>query len=133
MYATYFTASRYDSLFLTQPGEGEEVVYAPAGHNTTLTCAVSGVVLLWEVSGFRFGYSSAELHRRGIFQSQLTNSSKVLSSTLSVLGSDTNHEANICCLSRISETGSSLQMCCTVLFVYSKWMFILITEQEHSM
>ena len=35
------------SLFLTQPG-GREVVYAPAGHNTTVTCAVSGIVLLWE-------------------------------------------------------------------------------------
>ena len=133
MSATYFTASRSDSLFLTQPGEGEKVVYVPVGHNATLTCAVSGIVLLWEVGGFRFGESSAELHRREIFQSQLTNSSNVLSSTLSVFGSDTNHEANICCLSRMSETQSSLEMCCTVLSVYSKLMCILITEQDHSM
>ena len=100
------------------------MVYTPAGHNTTvtLTCGVSGIVLLWEVSGFRFGDSSAHawLHGRGIFKSQLMNSSNVLSSTLSVFGSDTNHEANICCLSRMSETQSSLEMCCTMLFVYSK-------------
>ena len=122
MYATYFTASRCDSLFLTQPGEGEEVVYTPAGHNTTvtLTCSVSGIVLLWEVNGFRFGDSSGNLHRRGIFQSQLMDSSNVLSSTLSVFGSDTNNEANICCLSRMSESQSSLETCCTVLSVYSK-------------
>ena len=116
----YFTASRSDSLFLTQPGGGEEVVYAPAGHNATVTCAVSGIVLLWEVTGFRFGQFTNELNRRGIFQSQLTNSSNVLSSTLSVFGSDTNHDANICCLSRMSESQSSLEMCCTVLSVYSK-------------
>ena len=103
--------------------------YAPVGHNTTLTCSVSGIVLFWEVNGFRFGQSTNVLHRRGIFQSQLTNSSSVLSSTLSVFGSETNHEAEICCLSRMSESQTSLKMCCTMLFVYSKWMFILITEQ----
>ena len=108
------------------------MVYTPAGHNATLTCAVSGI-LLWEVNGFRFGESSALLHGRGIFQSQLTNSSNVLSSTLSVFGSDTNHEANICCLSRMSESQLSLEMCCSVLFVYGKWMFILITELDHSL
>ena len=119
MCATYFTASRCDSLFLIQPGEGEEVVYSPVGHNTTLTCVVSGIVLLWEVNGFRFVDFSTLLHRRGIFQSTLMNSSKVLSSTLSVLGSDNNHDANICCLSRMSETGTSLEKCCSMLFVYS--------------
>ena len=115
----YFTARRCESLFLTQPGEGEQV-YTPVGHNATLTCAVSGVVLFWEVNGFRFGDSTNELNRRGIFQSPLMNTSNVLSSTLSVFGSDTNHDANICCLSRMSWTQSSLEWCCTVLSVYSK-------------
>ena len=96
------------------------MVYAPVGHNATLTCAVSGIVLLWDVTGFRFGSSSALLHERGIFKSQLMNSSNVLSSTLSVFCSDTNHDANICCLSRMSESQSSLEMCCTMLSVYSK-------------
>ena len=95
------------------------MVHAPVGHNTTVTCTVSGIVLLWEVNGFRFGDSSDGLHRRGIFQSQLLmNSSNVLSSTLSVFGSHTTHEANVCCLSRISINLPSLERCCTVLSVY---------------
>ena len=102
-----------------EPGGGEEVVYAPTGHNTTLTCAVSGITLLWEVNGFRFRDSMAELHERRIFQSQvMSTSSSIMNSTLSVFGSDANHEAGICCLSRMSADMPSLQMCCATLFVY---------------
>ena len=101
-----------------KPGEGKEVVHVLAGINTTLTCAVSGIVLLWEVNGFRFGESTDELNRRGIFQSQLINSSDILNSTLSVFGSDTNHEGYVCCLSRMSLQDTSLSKCCTMLHVY---------------
>ena len=116
------------SIFTLEPGGEEEVVYAPAGHNTTLTCAVSGITLLWEVNGFRFGDSVAELHERGIFQSQvMSSSSSIMNSTLSVFGSDANHEARICCLSRMSENMPSLQMCCATLFVYGKFYYSSLT------
>ena len=106
------------------PGIGEEVVYAPAGHNTTLTCVVSGITLLWEVNGFRFGDSMAELHERGIFEGQVMNSSTILTSTLSVLASDINHEVDICCLSRLSENEGSLGKCCITLSVYGELIFL---------
>ena len=96
------------------------MVHAPVGHNTTLSCAVSGIELLWEVNGFRFGESSDELHERQIFESQLMNSSNILTSTLSVFGDSFNHGAHICCLSRMSESKTSLIMCCTMLSVYCK-------------
>ena len=116
------------SIFIVEPGRGEAVVYVPAGHNTTLTCAVSGITLLWEVNGFRFGDSMAELHERGIFQSQvMSTSSSIINSTLLVFGSDTNHEARICCLSRMSENMPSLQMCCATLFVYGKFYYSSLT------
>ena len=115
-----------------EPGEGEEVVYAPAGHNTTLTCTVSGITLLWEVNGFRFGDSMDELHERGIFQTQMMSSSLiVLNSTLSVFGSDSNHDAMICCLCRMSEEDKSLEMCCTTLYVYyRKFSSTVCAEQR---
>ena len=114
-----------------EPGEGEEVVYAPAGHNTTLTCTVSGITLLWEVNGFRFGDSMAELHKRGIFQSQVMSSSLiVLNSTLSVFGSDSNHDAIICCLSRMSEHDNFLERCCTTLYVYYRKFSSLVCTQQ---
>ena len=110
-----------------EPGGGEEVVYAPAGHNTTLTCVVSGITLLWEVNGFRFGDSMYELHKRGIFLSQaVSNLSTITNSTLSVFGSDSNHNFRFCCLSRMSENTPSLEMCCTTLFVYGKFLLLLI-------
>ena len=60
-----------------------------------------------------------ELHERGIFQSQMMSSSLiVLNSTLSVFGSDSNHDAIICCLSRMSEDDNFLEMCYTTLYVY---------------
>ena len=115
-------------IFIVEPGGGGEVVYAPAGHNTTLTCAVSGIRLLWEVNGFRFGDSMAELHERRIFQSQvMSTSSSIMNSTLSVFGSDANHEAGICCLSRMSEDMPSLLMCCATLFVYGKFYYSSLT------
>ena len=98
------------------------MVYAPAGHNTTLTCAVSGIILLWEVSGFRFGDSMAELNKRGIFQSYgMSSSSSIMNSTLSVFGSDAIHDNRICCLTRMSEDMTSLEMCCITLFVYGEF------------
>ena len=116
------------SIFTVELGGGGEVVYAPAGHNTTLTCAVRSITLLWEVNGFRFGDSMAELHERGIFQSQVMSSSlSIMNSTLSVFGSDANHEARICCLSRMSEDMPSLQMCCATLFVYGKFYHSFLT------
>ena len=106
------------------PRGGEEVVYAPAGHNTTLTCNVSGMTLLWEVNGFRFGQSTTVLHDRGIFEGQVMNSSTILTSTLSVLASDTNHEVDICCLSRLSENASFLERCCTSFSVYGELIIL---------
>ena len=112
-----------------EPGGGEEVVYAPAGHNTTLTCAVSGITQLWEVNGFRFGDSMSELHKRGIFQSQvMSNSSSIINSTLTVFGSDANHETRICCLTRMSEDMNSLEMCCTTLFIYGEFSYKYSTK-----
>ena len=109
-----------------EPGGGEEVVYVPAGHNTTLTCAVSGITLLWEVNGFRFGDSMDELHEHGIYQSPPMNSSGVLNSNLSAFGTNVYYEANICCLSRMSADMPSLEMCCTTLFVYGESTIILM-------
>ena len=112
-----------------EPGGGEEVVYAPAGHNTTLTCAVSGITQLWEVNGFRFGDSMAELNKRGIFQSQvMSNSSSIINSTLTVFGSDANYETRICCLTRMSEDMNSLEMCCTTLFIYGEFSYNYSTK-----
>ena len=114
-------ATRCGIIFIMEPGGGEKVVYAPAGHNTTLTCAVSGITLLWEVNDFRFGDSMAELNKRGIFQSYVMSySSSIMNSTLSVFGSDANHETRICCLARMSGM-NSLEMCCTTLFVYGEF------------
>ena len=70
-----------------EPGGGEEVVgYAPASHNTTLTCTVSGIKPLWEVNGFRFGDSASVtvLHNRGILEGQVMNSSSTLTTIYSV-------------------------------------------------
>ena len=113
-------------MFIVEPGGGEEVVYAPAGHNTTLTCAVSGITLLWEVNGFRFGDSMAELHKHGIFEIQsqaMSNSSSIMNSTLSVIGSDANHDTRICCLTRMSGM-NFLEKCCTTLFVYGEFSYL---------
>ena len=106
------------------------MAYAPAGHNTTLTCAVSGITLLWEVNGFRFGDSTSQLHKLGIFQSQVMSDSSLstLNSTLLVLGVDSSStsEFSICCLSRMTEAKASLEMCCTTLFVYSEFHVLII-------
>ena len=99
------------------------MVNSPVGHNTTLTCTVSGIVLLWEVNGFRFGESTNELHERQIFESQLMNISNILTSTLTVFSNGFNDGASVCCLSRISESKTSLEMCCTMLSVYCKCSF----------
>ena len=119
-------ATRCGIIFIMEPGGGEEVVYAPAGHNTTLTCAVSGITLLWEVNGFRFGDSMAELNKRGIFQSYvMSSSSSIMNSTLSVFGSDANHETRICCLTRMSGM-NSIEICCTTLFIYGEFSLTII-------
>ena len=120
-------ATRCGLIFIVEPGRGEEVVYAPAGHNTTLTCAVSGIRLLWEVNGFRFGDSMAELNKHGIYQSYgMSSSSSIMNSTLSVFGSDAIHETRICCLTRMSEDMNSLEMCCTTLFIYGEFSITII-------
>ena len=119
-------ATRCGLIFIMEPGGGEEVVYAPAGHNTTLTCAVSGITLLWEVNGFRFRDHTDELNKRGIFQSYvMSSSSSIMNSTLSVFGSDANHETRICCLTRMSGM-NSIEICCTTLFVYGEFSLTII-------
>ena len=119
-------ATRCGLIFIVEPGGGEEVVYAPAGHNTTLTCAVSGIILLWDVNGFRFVDYMAELNKRGIFQSYgMSSSSSIMNSTLSVFGSDVNHDNRICCLTRMSGM-NSLEMCCTTLFIYGEFSITII-------
>ena len=116
-------------MFIVEPGGGEEVVYAPAGHNTTLTCAISSITLLWEVNGFRFADSMDELHEHGIFQRHvMSNSSSILNSTLSVFGSDANYEIRICCLTRMSEDMNFLEMCCTTLFIYGEFSYNYSTK-----
>ena len=66
-----FTADLCSSHLLVKPGGGEEVVYAPAGQNVTLTCTVNSSILVWDVNGLRFAESTSQLHRDGVFQNHV--------------------------------------------------------------